>query len=292
MEFSNMVDRYVEILEKEAKRMNMRVIILGDLDEEWYQEAKQEEGIALDQYIRDIPYAFVAPAANKVYERIQDACVGVLNKKGYVNTSSGPHFQRIFALELQKCDKMYKQKKYKKCGDALIGILIALKNWPHGWYDCENYDEAQKILDQFGELWENVMVNYSSNLPNLVNYISDPKQAKITAYFRKVKPKQNKKTKDKGSCDKYSKRVLYNLISEVNEGMKGMGYPDGFDFGAIPRDIVGINGHRKVDIDIASGNDEKSKNEKEDKNKNKKRKFDEIKNTDKTDTKNKKRKLK
>eukprot|EP01084_Bolivina_argentea_P164295 285648_1 len=282
IDIEEQVTKYIKALEDAGKQRNKFPVILDDIDEESIECAIEEDEISVLKYLESVPYAYISHNANNICTRLDNACIDVVNIKGYTNTASAPYFQSVFKKELNKCQKVLNKKQFRECGDMLIAILLTLKHWPHGFYDCENGGpdgEAQQILDKFGTLWSKV-IGKICMLNDNNNNNKSKKQTLLTSYFKlnnnKLTKKQNNTNDEKSDdlsselidLDKYSKKVLYDVIKEVNNGLKEMGFDDGFKFGNIPKDIIGINGHQIIQIE--NGNDKNVKSG------NKKRKLDEI----------------
>eukprot|EP01084_Bolivina_argentea_P235239 395893_1 len=96
MDIEQVVAKYVNGLEEIAKTRNKVLVILDDVDEEYIEEAMEENGISALDYLQDIPYAFISVNANTIWDKLDDACINVVNIRGFTNTASAPAFQFIF----------------------------------------------------------------------------------------------------------------------------------------------------------------------------------------------------
>eukprot|EP00483_Globobulimina_turgida_P007279 UN07293 len=167
MNIGQIIVKYEKALQEDAKRRGKVYVVLDDIDEEYIEEAIEDEDISALEYIQSIPYIFISHNASDISDRLYNSSADVVHiRGGCTNTASAPAFQSVFKKELNKCQQLFKQKDYKQCGDTLIAILLTLKHWPHGFYDCDNYDEAQRILDKFGKLWSKVMGSSSVSIAN------------------------------------------------------------------------------------------------------------------------------
>ena len=287
----SIIKQYESKLQSEAQRCGKILVMIEDVhywsdfvydgaSDEEKRDPKIQKRILqrLVEFLQSLVYVFITKNANQNLSRIVEAQHMVdrdhfLDMDRTTTRPSSYKLQLIFEMELRLCDELVEIQRFDLATDLLIALLLGLRQCPDGFWRCRNQSEALQILDHFGSLWQKTMHS------DMMTMTGRKRDCLYNGYIRDFAQKYHLEIPmdicgvichfGQSVLDKRSKKVFYDRIAlECDHLMEYGGYSRGFRYGQtwIPDDIVNVDGHKKVHLDVfpisanvEKGNDDDTK---------------------------------
>lgn len=261
------IKQYESKLQLQAERRCKVLVMIEDIyywsDHVYYASDTEKEDPKIRKrilrqlvdFLQSLPYVYISKHANQHLTRISEAQYMVdrdqwTGERFTVRPSSN-ELQQIFKEELRVCDVWVELRQFESAAHLLIALLLAHKECPDGFWRCYNELESLKILDHFGSLWQKTM---HSDVMCMTKHKRDCLQRGFIRKYRMEIPMDIVGVisyYNQSVLDTRSKRVLYDLMAKESANLMEFGYDRGFEFGEIPDDIVNVDGHEKVTLDLS-----------------------------------------